>query len=169
LGWAGIIGSLMSTGISRLNDDGPLARWQIVFVILGSITTLWGFFVLFYLPDSPVDARFLNHEERLLATQRVAGNQVGIKSGDIKLYQIKLAIFDIKTWTIVISTFAAGIPNGVISNFSTELISNLGFSTTRTTLMDCVGNSFQVVALAVGGLIASEVRNCWCQCAHSKG
>lgn len=35
LGWAGIIGSLMSTGISRMSDDGSIARWQVVFVIVG--------------------------------------------------------------------------------------------------------------------------------------
>jgi MFS family permease len=35
LGWAGIVGSLMSTGISKLGDGGIIARWQIVFVIVG--------------------------------------------------------------------------------------------------------------------------------------
>lgn len=57
-----------------------------------------------------------------------------IKSGKFKPYQVKSAILDLKTWMIVISIFAAGIPlvdvriflsplltvnrNGVISNFS---------------------------------------------------
>ncbi|THH09354.1 hypothetical protein EW145_g2069 [Phellinidium pouzarii] len=76
---------------------------------------------------TPVDAWFFSHGERLLATAHVVGNQVGtltgIKSGkfkpyQIKPYQIKLALLDFKTWCIVVSIFAAGIPNGVISNFS---------------------------------------------------
>lgn len=40
LGWAGIIGSLMSTGISRMSDDGPIARWQVIFVIVSSQSPL---------------------------------------------------------------------------------------------------------------------------------
>lgn len=43
--------------------------------------------------------------------------------------------------------------------FRTEIISNLGFSTIKTTLMDCVGNSFQVVGLMLGGYIASNFKN----------
>lgn len=34
LGWAGIIGSLMSTGISKDSDGGNVQRWQLVFVIV---------------------------------------------------------------------------------------------------------------------------------------
>lgn len=69
--------------------------------------------------------------------------------------------------------------NGVISNFSyvairsslalaplndrhdrrTELINNLGFNTTNTALLDCVGNLFQVVGLISGGYVASYIPN----------
>ena len=44
---------------------------------LGSITTAWGILLFVVLPDSPVDARFFDHDEKLLATTRVAQNQVG--------------------------------------------------------------------------------------------
>ncbi|PAV24340.1 MFS general substrate transporter [Pyrrhoderma noxium] len=159
LGWAGIIGSLMSTGISTGGDNTLVKKWQLVFLVLGSITTVWGFVVFLLLPDSPVDAKFFTHEERLFATARVASNQVGIKSGEFKLYQVRSSLYDFKTWCIVISIFAAGIPNGVISNFSTELIRNLGFSTIKTTLMDCIGNAFQVFGLISGGYIASHIKN----------
>lgn len=36
LGWAGVIGSLMSTGISGDSDSGPIKRWQLVFVVVSS-------------------------------------------------------------------------------------------------------------------------------------
>ncbi|KLO18525.1 MFS general substrate transporter [Schizopora paradoxa] len=159
LGWAGVIGSLMSAGISGDTDSGPIKRWQLVFVVLGSITTAWGFVIYFFLADSPVEAQFLSREDRLLATRRVAQNQVGIKNGQFKLYQVKHALIDIKMWLTIVTIFAAGIPNGVISNFSTELINNLGFSTTNTALLDCVGNLFQVVGLIVGGYVASYIPN----------
>lgn len=36
LGWAGIIGSLMSAGVSGDSDTGPVKRWQLVFVVVRS-------------------------------------------------------------------------------------------------------------------------------------
>lgn len=38
------------------------------------------------------------------------GEICSIKSGKLKLYQVKSALIDFKTWCIVISIFAAGIP-----------------------------------------------------------
>lgn len=43
---------------------------------------------------------------------------------------------------------------------STEIISSLGFSTIRTTLMDCVANAFQVIGLLIGGYVATSAPNC---------
>jgi hypothetical protein len=146
LGWAGILGSLMSTGISKDSDAGPVKRWQLIFIVvsikytrqnlvdsssstfkLGVLTTVWGFILFALLPDSPVDAKFFKHEERVLAASRVASNQVGqvldyppffssgltvlrIKSAKFKLYQVKAALLDFKVYCIVISVFAAGVP-----------------------------------------------------------
>lgn len=36
LGWAGILGSLMSVGISGYSDEGAVKRWQLVFVVVSS-------------------------------------------------------------------------------------------------------------------------------------
>ena len=46
-----------------------------------------------------------------------------------------------------------------MNKFSTELIRNLGFSTIKTTLMDCIGNAFQVFGLISGGYFASHIKN----------
>ena len=41
----------------------------------------------FLFPDSPVDARFLTAEEKVLAVKRVAESKTGVKNKEFKMYQ----------------------------------------------------------------------------------
>lgn len=133
LGFGGIIGSYISTGISELPADISPERWQILFYILGGITMLWSVFIFFFLPDSPANARFLTERQRLIAVKRVAGNDLGIKNKAFRKEQVWVALRDPKAILIFISVFAAAIPNGVVNSFSTIIIRDLGFSVTKTT------------------------------------
>lgn len=63
LGWGGIVGSYISMGISTLPDTLQPEKWELIFYILGGATCLWSFVVFFFLPDTPSNARFLNHRE----------------------------------------------------------------------------------------------------------
>ncbi|KAK0224722.1 major facilitator superfamily domain-containing protein [Armillaria nabsnona] len=160
LGWGGLIGSYVSTGISAISDShtGP-EKWQYIFYILGSVTMAWAIAVFFLLPDSPASAHFFSPEYRVLAVQRVAGNQLGIKNRKFKKEQILVSATDPKNIILFISVFAAAIPNGVVSNFSSIIIKDMGFSTTKTTVLKSVGDMVQIAALIVGGVITLNVRN----------
>ncbi|KAK7024736.1 MFS general substrate transporter [Favolaschia claudopus] len=160
LGWGGLIGSYMSTGISKISPTAPgPEKWQYIFYILGAVTMAWSFIILFFLPDSPASARFLKPEMRVLAVQRVAANQLGIKNKKFKTEQVWVAVKDIKIWILFSSVFAAAIPNGVVSNFSSVIIKDMGFSTTKTTVLKSVGDITQIVALVVGGIITLNFKN----------
>lgn len=52
------------------------------------------------------------------------------------------------------------IPNGVVNSFSTVIIRDMGFSTTKTTQLKSVGDAVQIVALIIGGTIILNVPNC---------
>ncbi|KAJ7056258.1 major facilitator superfamily domain-containing protein [Mycena amicta] len=160
LGWGGVIGSYVSTGISEVSPTAPgPARWQYIFYILGAVTMAWAFVIWFLLPDSPASARWLNPRMRLLAVQRVAGNQLGIKNRKFKKEQLWVAAKDVKIWILFSSVFAAAIPNGVVSNFSSVIIKDMGFSTTKTTVLKSVGDITQIVALLIGGIITLNIPN----------
>ncbi|KAF7369867.1 MFS general substrate transporter [Mycena sanguinolenta] len=160
LGWGGVIGSYISTGISSISPTAPgPAKWQYIFYILGSVTMAWSFVIWFCLPDSPASARFLTPQMRVLAVQRVADNHLGIKNKRFKKEQVIVALKDIKIWILFSSVFAAAIPNGVISNFSAIIIEDMGFSTTKTTVLKSVGDMTQIVALVVGGVITLNIKN----------
>ncbi|KAJ7625894.1 major facilitator superfamily domain-containing protein [Roridomyces roridus] len=160
LGWGGIIGSYTSTGISRISPTAPgPEKWQYIFYILGSITMLWAILLYFLLPDSPATAYFLSPRMRILAVQRVASNQLGIKNKKFKREQVWFAFRDVKIWILFSSVFAAAIPNGVVSNFSSVIIQDMGFSTTKTTVLKSVGDITQIVALLVAGFITINFEN----------
>lgn len=159
LGWGGIVGSYISMGVSKLPTNMTPERWELIFYILGGATCLWSFVTFFALPDNPAHARFFNHRERVIAVKRVAGNEIGIKNKSFNSKQAVLAFYDPKVILIFSSVFAAAIPNGVINSFSTVIIRDLGFDTTKTTELKSVGDAVQIIALLIGGTITLNVSN----------
>ena len=66
------LGAPICTTILRtMNDVLGLAGWEWIFLLCGVPTILLGILVLFVLPESPMDAKFLNHDERLALSAAV--------------------------------------------------------------------------------------------------
>ncbi|KAI9631776.1 MFS general substrate transporter [Dioszegia hungarica] len=158
VGAGGMIGAFLAAGIAKLSDN-PVPRWQLIFYILGAITTAWGFVLLFLLADSPADAFWLKKDIRALAVVRVAGNGTGIKSRKFNKRHALQALLDPKTWLLFISTFAGALPNGVTSNFSGSIITGMGFTSFNAALLDSAGRAIQIVTLLIAGYIASRFAN----------
>ncbi len=51
-----------------------------------------------FLPDSPVEAKFLNEQDRLVAIERLRMNQMGVMSRIWKWDHLRESFLDIKTW-----------------------------------------------------------------------
>ncbi|KAJ8087177.1 hypothetical protein PM082_006005 [Marasmius tenuissimus] len=128
-------------------------------VYLGGVTIIWGFIVWFALADSPANAWFLSEQDRILCVKRVSSNQTGIKNKHFRKEQVWVAARDIKIHILFVSVFAAAIPNGVLSSFSTQIINDMGFSTTKTTVLKSVGDIVQILALFIGGAITMKFEN----------
>ncbi|KAF4851815.1 putative transporter [Colletotrichum siamense] len=159
LGWGGIIGSYISMGVSKLPADLKPERWELIFFMLGGVTCVWSLVIWFLLPDSPSNAFFLSHRERLLAVKRVSENETGIKNKAFDKKQALLGSVDPKTLLLFTSVFAAAIPNGVVNSFSTIIIRDMGFSTTQTTQLKSVGDAVQIIALLIGGTVILNVKD----------
>jgi hypothetical protein len=48
--------------------------------------------------DSPVDAKFLNDHDKVLAVERLRDNQMGVVSTEWKWDHVIDSLLDIKTW-----------------------------------------------------------------------
>jgi len=64
-------------------------------VVAGALTILYGFWC-FAIPDSPMDAWFLTHEEKIVAVERLRSSQTGVRNHKIKFQHIKNAFLDPK-------------------------------------------------------------------------
>ena len=54
--------------------------------------------MFFLMPDSPMEAKFLTYEEKLIAIERLRMNQMGIGSGVWKWAHVLEAFLDVKTY-----------------------------------------------------------------------
>lgn len=50
------------------------------------------------MPDSPVEAKFLDEHDKLLAVERLRANQMGVVSTEWKWDHVIESLLDLKTW-----------------------------------------------------------------------
>ncbi|KAL4753743.1 major facilitator superfamily domain-containing protein [Aspergillus terricola var. indicus] len=131
-----IINGFLSWAVGHIPSSAPLAIWQYLFLITGSVWTLWSIFVFVFLPDSPMNAIFLTERERYHAVQRLAENKTGITNRQWKWDQALEATIDPKIWILFFFNIAINIPNGGLTTFSGIIINNLGFSAVNTSLLN---------------------------------
>jgi MFS family permease len=60
-----IVGGLLAYCFSLLGNDRVVKSYQAIFITYGSASVLWGVFVLFWLPDSPMRAKCFSEEDKV--------------------------------------------------------------------------------------------------------
>ncbi|KAL4816222.1 major facilitator superfamily domain-containing protein [Aspergillus spinulosporus] len=153
---AGIFGGLVAYGIGHVRSIAP---WKAVFLIFGAVTIAWAFVLFWWLPDTPMNARFLSADDRRKAVSRVSENMTGIKNDKFKLYQFVEALLDIKCWALVLIQITCSIPNGGVSNFGSIIIEGFGFSTLNTLLVQIIVYVFQGVLVHLSTAGCSWFKN----------
>lgn len=117
------------------NFGTSLAKWKWLFILIGILSFAWALFMIYFLPDSPMNAIYLNDKERYILTLRVMENKTGVQHNEFKWYQVRHALLDIKTHVIFFFNFAINIPNGGLNAFSAIIINGLGFDSKESSLM----------------------------------
>lgn len=51
-----------------------------------------------FMPDSPVEAKFLNDRDKIIAVERLRMNQMGVMSREWRWSHVKESLRDPKTW-----------------------------------------------------------------------
>lgn len=138
------------------NDSLPL--WKYLFLIVGSISFAWLIFLFFYLPESPIDAKFLSKNEKYYVVKRVAENQTGVVGFTWKWYQVFEAARDPKTWIIFFFNICCNIPNGGLSTFSAILFNNLGYSLVVSALLTMPTGIFSTLLAIIASYFAGRTK-----------
>lgn len=92
-----IVGGLLAYAFTQI-DSGPLKSWQALFITYGSLSVLWGLFVGYWMPDSPMKAKCFSEADKRLMVERVRSNQTGLQNKRFRPEQVKEAFLDPQTW-----------------------------------------------------------------------
>ncbi|KAL4924076.1 transcription factor domain-containing protein [Aspergillus undulatus] len=157
-----IVNGFLSWAVGHIPSSAPLSIWQYLFLVTGSVSTLWSIIAFIYLPDSPMNAFFLTERERYHTVQRLAENKTGITNRQWKWDQALEAIIDLKTWILFFFNIAINIPNGGLTTFSGIIINNLGFSEVNTSLLNMPTGVMSTLSAFVFSWIAAQWKNRRC-------
>lgn len=128
-----VINGFLSWLVGNFGNEIP--KWKYLYIMVGSISTVWSCFLFYFLPDSPMNAKFLNDKEKYYLLKRVVTNQTGVETNDWKWKQMIEACLEPKTYIVMIFNIGINIPNGGLNTFSSIIIKNLGFSSMKSSLM----------------------------------
>ncbi|GFZ51121.1 hypothetical protein JCM24511_08879 [Saitozyma sp. JCM 24511] len=123
-----------------------IKQWQLLFLLIGSITMLWSLLMFAFLPASPMTARWLTMRQRVIATRRMGTNHTGVLNTTFKYKQALEALLDPKTWLVFVINVLINIPNGGLSTFNSIIVASLGFTAKQTTLLNMPTGVFSQIA-----------------------
>jgi MFS family permease len=97
-----ILGALISFAFQEVPKDYPIHGWRLMFIALGVITLFVAAACFYWLPDSPMNARFLSVEEKVALLKHVSVNMTGIRNVKMRPKQIWEAAKDLQVWLLFI-------------------------------------------------------------------
>ncbi|KAF8665549.1 hypothetical protein AX16_000009 [Volvariella volvacea WC 439] len=133
-GFQQCVGGLIAYAIAQI-EGARLKNWQILFTLLGCTTVVWGIFVLWWLPDSPMRAKCWSKEDRLLIAERVRKNETGIQNREFKASATLEACLDPTVWAVTLISFTNALPTGGLGAFSNIILTTFGFTQLQTYLL----------------------------------
>lgn len=152
-GVATMVGALLAYGLGH-STSTSLKPWKLIFLVIGLLNLVWAGIFLYMAPDSPANARFLTHEEKLKVIDRVSKNQMGIKDTRLKPKQAWEAAKDLNSWILALIGLGCGVVNGGTSNFISSLIKGFGFSGLNATLLQLPTGAIELVCVFTAGMVA---------------
>ncbi|KAI1742829.1 major facilitator superfamily domain-containing protein [Xylaria scruposa] len=145
------------------NKHAHAHAWRWMFAILGMLTCVLGVVILRLLPDEISAARFLSHEERRWARDRVVRDGTGSTSNaGWKWDQARECLRDPQTWMICAISLCCQIPNGGTQNFANLVITALGFTPLGSTIINVPYSILCIAAISGSGWVAGRFRSMNC-------
>ncbi|KAI4116275.1 MAG: hypothetical protein LQ338_007742 [Usnochroma carphineum] len=160
LGLGQIIGGIVSYAFQQVHNPS-YSGWKIMFIVLGLVTVIIGFVTLFFLPDTPMQARFLSEAEKVMLLKHVAINQTGIRNKHYKASQALEVLRDIQLWLMVLLTILISISSGVITTYSATLIRNFGYKPPIAALLNMPSGIVSIASTLIVGYGVRHTSNRW--------
>lgn len=140
-----ILGGLISYAFQWVPASASLAGWRIMFLVLGLVTLLVGVFVLLFVPDTPMDAKFLQNEEKVALLEHIKINQTGIDNRNFHAGQIIEGLLDPGCWCIFIILLLQNCGSGVITAYSATVLTSFGYTPKESALLNMPSGLVNIV------------------------
>lgn len=124
LGLGQIIGGAVSYGFQHVTG-ASIAGWRIMFLSLGCFTVALGICAFLFLPDTPMDAKWLSNTEKIALLKHVSVNQTGIANRKFRIAEIYEALVDPQIWLLFLTTLMVS----AVHSYQTNLVKKNNNST----------------------------------------
>ncbi|KAK6197272.1 hypothetical protein LQW54_010734 [Pestalotiopsis sp. IQ-011] len=158
---ASVYVGLVSYGIGNATNIS-IATWRLLFIILGAISMVFAVMMFFFCPDRPEAGRFLSEREALVAIERKRSDNTGIENKKLKLYQVREALMDWKSWAIALFFLCMNVSNGGLNTFSAQIVSGFGFSKLTTVLIGMPTGVIQAVSSIIATIPPRYIKDTRC-------
>ncbi|KAI0096915.1 MFS general substrate transporter [Nemania sp. FL0031] len=152
-----VVGSLVTYGLGHIMSD-KIYRYQVIFVFCGVLTTLYGITFLFFMPDSPMEAKYLSEREQLIAVERLRANQMGVASRKWRWDHALETLLDLKTWLWFLIMTSISIASGGIGTFGNLIVKDFGYTNFNAILFNIPFGVIQVVITIGSAALATKLR-----------
>jgi hypothetical protein len=149
-----IVGSLFTYGLGHIRSEA-LYRYQIIFMFCGFLTVIYSVVVLVLMPDSPMEAKYLTHRQKVIATERLRANQQGVISRKWKWDHVLDTATDLKTYCWFLLIVSISIPSGGIGTFGSLIIRDFGYTAFEAILFNIPFGVVQMIAILGSAALAT--------------
>ncbi|KAF5004130.1 hypothetical protein FDECE_9344 [Fusarium decemcellulare] len=157
-----VFNGFLSWAVGHIPESAPLAIWQYLFLLTGSVSMAWSIVAFIWLPGTPMDAFFLTEREKHHMVNRLAANKTGIVNNVWKWSQVKEAVIDPKTWLLFFFNIAINIPNGGLVTFGGLIIQGLGYSGVDASLLTMPTGVMSTISAFAFSLLSAKWKNRRC-------
>ena len=146
LGMGQIIGGLISFGAQQAPSGQTFHGWRIMFVVVGAVNIIVSMLVLFVLPETPEQAKFLTPAQSARIVERLRNDAAGVGHKVFRWRSLLEALGDMQTWLLVLLAILITLPSGVITTFSSILIKDFGYTSKQSALLNMPSGVVSVAA-----------------------
>ncbi|XXH02466.1 hypothetical protein Hte_008842 [Hypoxylon texense] len=129
---AGAFTGLLSYGVFQIHSS--LKGWQILFLIEGAMTLIWGVVSFWIIPSTISDCKWLTPEEKAAALARLRRDSTAEVNATYNLRTGLVTLLDPKMWAFMLLCISYGVATKSTGTFLPQIVARLGYSTIKTNL-----------------------------------
>ncbi|KAL3448289.1 major facilitator superfamily domain-containing protein [Aspergillus insuetus] len=151
-----IVGGLLAYCFSLIGNEHHVKSFHALFLTYGCASVLWGVFVGWWLPDSPMRAKCFSEEDKKLMVERVRSNQTGLQNRKFRAYQVWEAAKDPQLYCYMAIQIFTTLPTSGLGAFANIIIKGFEFNLLETQLLAMVLGFYIIIVLLTSAFLVKK-------------